>query len=211
MTCLTMLLRTATQLSIFVALAIPLGRASADTFQNDIGTITPTASMSRNFVWTNTSSAPPEATVEIQFDGLVGSGVINLTSNYGFTVVNLTAASTSATSCTASNPFAANVTSGATVPPSHTDGIPVTNPPSTSATVVPSSGPFTSPSLPSTTGDSPLGPSQSTSMSTSATTTSAFIGLFTGVGTRSRVSLAAMLTWILVALIPTFVCWSDDF
>ncbi|KAJ4507472.1 hypothetical protein HRR83_004050 [Exophiala dermatitidis] len=204
-----MLLRTATQFSIIIALALPLGRASADTFQDGIGTITPTASMSRNFVWTNTSSAPPEATVEIQFDGLIGSGVINLTSNYGFTVVNLTAASASATSCTASNPFAANATSGASVPPSHANSIPVTNPPSTSATVVPSGGPFTSPSSPSTTGDSPLGPSQSTN--TSATTTSAFVGLFTGVGTRSRVSLAAILTWILVALIPTFVCWNDDF
>ncbi|KIW54621.1 hypothetical protein PV05_06970 [Exophiala xenobiotica] len=209
------LLRTATQASVFVALAFSLMAVSMDTFQNDLGAITPTASMSRNFVWTNTSSAPPEATVEIQFDGLVGSGVINLTSNYGFTVVNLTAASTSGTSCSSQNPFTANVTSGATIPPASANSVPVTNLPSTNTPLVPSDEPFTSPSSlssPSTTGDGSLSSSQSTSLGIPSTTsTSVDIGLFTGLGGRSRVSLATMLIWLLLALIPTFFVWSDDF
>ncbi|OQU97160.1 hypothetical protein CLAIMM_03136 [Cladophialophora immunda] len=207
-----MLLRTATQASIFVALTSPLGRVSADTFRTDIETITPTASMSRDFVWTNTSSAPPEATVEIQFDGLVGSGVINLTSNYGFTAVNLTAASTSVTSCASPNPFAANVTSGATIPPLYTDSVSVTNPPSTNATVVPSGEPFTSPSSLSTTDGGSLGSTQSTSLDLpSATASSANISLFTGVGGRPGVSLAALLMWLLLGLMPTFSVRSDNF
>ncbi|EHY57090.1 hypothetical protein HRR83_002589 [Exophiala dermatitidis] len=212
MTLPTMLLRTATRVSVFVALAFPLRGVSADDFQTDIGTITPTASMSRDFVWTNTSSAPPQATVEIQFDGLVGSGVINLTSNYGFTAVNLTAASTSITPCGSPNPFAANVTSGATIPPLSTHSVSVTNPPSTNATVAPSGNPFTSPSPLSTTDDGSLGSTQSTSFGLpSATVSSANISLFTGVGGRLRVSPATLLMWLLMGLMPTLSVWSDDF
>ncbi|RVX70299.1 hypothetical protein B0A52_05632 [Exophiala mesophila] len=202
-----MLLRTATQVSIFVALAFPLRGVSADDFHTDIGTINPTASMSREFVWTNTSSAPPQATVEIQFDGLVGSGVINLTSNYGFTAVNLTAASTSITSCGPPNPFAANATSGAIIPSLPTHSVSVTNQPSTNATVVPSSNPFTSPSPRSTTDDRSLGSTQSTSLGpSSATFSSANISLFTGVGGRLRVSPATLLMLLLMGLMPWASC-----
>ncbi|KAK6387444.1 hypothetical protein LTS17_000712 [Exophiala oligosperma] len=195
-----MLLRTATQASIFVALAFPLRGVSADDFHTDIGTITPTASMSKDFVWTNTSSAPPQATVEIQFDGLVGSAV------------NLTATSTSITPCGPPNPFAANVTSGATIPSLPTHSVSVTNQPSTNATVVPSGNPFTSPSPRSTTDDGSLGSTQSTSLGpSSATVSSANIGFFTGVGGQLRVSPATLLMWLLMGLMPTLSVWSGHF
>jgi hypothetical protein len=44
-----------------------------------MNSITQLAPTQNSFAWTNTSTGPPEATVEIQFDGLAGSGVINLT------------------------------------------------------------------------------------------------------------------------------------
>jgi hypothetical protein len=59
-----------------------------------MNSITQLAPTQNSFAWTNTSTGPPEATVEIQFDGLAGSGVISLTSHAGFTVINLTATGT---------------------------------------------------------------------------------------------------------------------
>src|SRR4051794_3116255 len=102
-----MLLYTLAQISIFVCLTLSQQGGFSESFQNSMSSITQLAP-THNSAWTNTSLYPPEATIEIQFDGLAGSGVINLTSHAGFTVINLTA---TGTACGSLSPLTTNVTS----------------------------------------------------------------------------------------------------
>ncbi|KIW30932.1 uncharacterized protein PV07_02623 [Cladophialophora immunda] len=187
-----MLLCTATRASIFGALTFLLTKASTTIFQNDFPTLAP--DVGKGYIWSNTFSTPPEETVEVQFDSLVGSVVITLTCNSDSAIVDLTAAS--------------NVTPAGTVPSPSPNNISTTGTPSANTTPFRTDSPFVSLSSIFTVDSSSLGPKQSTSLTLPpATTTSTsggeFPSLFTGIAERSSVSFTTVLIWILLALLPT--------
>jgi hypothetical protein len=129
-----------------------------------------------NFAWTNTSTSPQAATVEIQFDGLAGSGVINL--------------STVATVCSSLGPLNDNATSGN----SATAAFPVNISTLASTNL---------PAVPYPTANSSLVSYQSTNaVIPPVSATSASSTLSTGVGVLSRSSAPNILTWLILGLLP---------